>query len=159
MTTIESRRQFTDSSPGTAEATQQSTPPSTRPEDERLGLGRTFGYGVQHILAMFGGVIAVPLIVGGAAGLDTTDRALLVACGLFISGLATLLQTLGIPFLKIDETGLTTAGTAALTLKMGHKRKSRVPRTPLTVWPVERAEILYHFPNCCSTKSPTTGSL
>ena len=98
MTTIESRRQFTDSSPGTAEATQQSTPPSTRPEDERLGLGRTFGYGVQHILAMFGGVIAVPLIVGGAAGLDTADRALLVACGLFISGLATLLQTLGIPF-------------------------------------------------------------
>lgn len=57
MTTIESRRQFTDSSPGTAEATQQSAPPSTRPEDERLGLGRTFGYGVQHILAMFGGVI------------------------------------------------------------------------------------------------------
>ncbi|MFT3887503.1 MAG: nucleobase:cation symporter-2 family protein [Arachnia sp.] len=73
-----------------------SSPP--RPEDERLGLGRTIGYGVQHILAMFGGVIAVPLIVGGAAGLDTAEKALLVACGLFVSGLATLLQTLGVRF-------------------------------------------------------------
>ena len=40
-------------------------------------------------LALFGGVIAVPLIVGGAAGLDTAQKALLVACGLFVSGLAT----------------------------------------------------------------------
>ncbi len=71
---------------------------ATRPEDESLGLGRTVGYGVQHILAMFGGVIAVPLIVGGAAGLDTAEKALLVACGLFVSGLATMLQTLGLPY-------------------------------------------------------------
>lgn len=70
----------------------------TRPEDERIGLGRTIGYGVQHILAMFGGVIAVPLIVGGAAGLEPSVTALLVACGLFVSGAATLLQTLGVPY-------------------------------------------------------------
>lgn len=74
------------------------SPVDIRPEDERLGLGKTFGYGVQHILAMFGGVIAVPLIVGGAAGLEPTESALLVACGLFISGLATMLQTIGVPF-------------------------------------------------------------
>ncbi len=71
---------------------------ASRPEDERLGPGRTFGYGIQHILAMFGGVIAVPLIIGGAAGLDNSQKALLVACGLFVSGLATMLQTLGVPF-------------------------------------------------------------
>ncbi|HMR48114.1 MAG TPA: nucleobase:cation symporter-2 family protein [Arachnia sp.] len=71
---------------------------STRPEDERLGIGPTIGYGVQHILAMFGGVIAVPLIVGGAAGLEPSVTALLVACGLFVSGAATLLQTLGVPY-------------------------------------------------------------
>ena len=71
---------------------------SARPEDERLGIGPTVGYGVQHILAMFGGVIAVPLIVGGAAGLDPSVTALLVACGLFVSGAATLLQTLGVPY-------------------------------------------------------------
>ena len=65
-------------------------------EDERLPVGTTIGYGVQHILAMFGGVIAVPLIIGGAAGLDTASKALLVSCGLFVSGAATVLQTLGV---------------------------------------------------------------
>ncbi|MFT4213166.1 MAG: nucleobase:cation symporter-2 family protein [Microbacterium sp.] len=84
----------------TSPTTTASSSPTktTRPEDERLGLGPTFGYGIQHILAMFGGVIAVPLIVGGVAGLDTAEKAILVACGLFVSGLATLLQTLGVPF-------------------------------------------------------------
>ncbi|MFT3797815.1 nucleobase:cation symporter-2 family protein [Microbacterium sp.] len=82
----------------TTGTTPTSTSSTTRPEDERLGLGRTFGYGIQHILAMFGGVIAVPLIVGGAAGLEPAEKALLVACGLFVSGLATLLQTLGVPY-------------------------------------------------------------
>ncbi|GGU42114.1 uracil permease [Nocardioides albus] len=48
---------------------------------------------------MYGGVIAPPLIVGGAAGLSGTDLALLVTAGLFVSGFATLLQTLGLgPF-------------------------------------------------------------
>lgn len=41
-----------------------------RPEDQRLPLLLTLGYGIQHILSMFGGVIAVPIIVGGAAGLS-----------------------------------------------------------------------------------------
>jgi xanthine permease len=75
-----------------------STEQALRPEDERLGIGPTIGYGVQHILAMFGGVIAVPIIIGGAAGLTPAQSAVLVASGLFISGLATLLQTLGLPF-------------------------------------------------------------
>ena len=44
------------------------TPP--RPEDERLPALTLVGYGTQHILAMFGGVIAVPIIVGNAAGLS-----------------------------------------------------------------------------------------
>lgn len=73
-------------------------PVGSRPEDQKLGIGPTIGYGVQHILAMFGGVIAVPLIVGGAAGLDTAEKALLVACGLFVSGVSTVLQTLGLPY-------------------------------------------------------------
>lgn len=40
---------------------------TARPEDVRLPFVASLGYGVQHILAMFGGVIAVPLIIGGAA--------------------------------------------------------------------------------------------
>jgi NCS2 family nucleobase:cation symporter-2 len=60
------------------------------------GFGQLLAYGTQHILTMYGGVIAPPLIVGGAAGLSPGDMALLVTAGLFVSGLATLLQTLGI---------------------------------------------------------------
>ena len=78
---------------------QATAPITTRPEDERHPPGQLLAYGTQHILTMYGGVIAPPLIVGGAAGLSGTDLALLVTAGLFVSGLATLLQTLGLgPF-------------------------------------------------------------
>jgi uric acid transporter len=73
--------------------------PTDRPEDEKLPFGQLLVYGTQHILTMYGGVIAPPLIVGGAAGLSGSDLALLVTAGLFISGLATVLQTIGLgPF-------------------------------------------------------------
>ncbi|MEO5778488.1 nucleobase:cation symporter-2 family protein [Arthrobacter oryzae] len=69
-----------------------------RPEDERLPIGSTFAYGFQHVLTMYGGIIAVPLIVGQAAGLSPADTGILIAAALFMGGLATLLQTLGLPF-------------------------------------------------------------
>ncbi|GAB2707875.1 nucleobase:cation symporter-2 family protein [Nocardia thraciensis] len=69
------------------------------PEDTKYPAGQLVAYGTQHILTMYGGVIAPPLIVGGAAGLSAVEMGLLVTAGLFISGLATLVQTLGIgPF-------------------------------------------------------------
>ncbi|WP_394162788.1 nucleobase:cation symporter-2 family protein [Galactobacter valiniphilus] len=73
-------------------------PPSTAPEDERLPFGRTVAFGLQHVLTMYGGIIAPPLIIGQAAGLSSDQIALLVACCLFIGGLATILQSWGIPF-------------------------------------------------------------
>lgn len=75
------------------------TTPTVRPEDEVLGPARLVGYGLQHILAMFGGVIAVPLIVGEAAGLAPAQTAVLLSSALLISGAATVLQTIGVPFL------------------------------------------------------------
>ncbi len=69
-----------------------------RPEDEKLPLGKTFAYGLQHVLTMYGGIIAPPLIIGGAAGLSSTEIGVLVASCLFVGGLATILQTVGIPF-------------------------------------------------------------
>lgn len=69
-----------------------------RPEDVRLGVGANLAYGMQHVLTMYGGIIAVPLIIGNAAGLDSAGISLLIASCLFMSGLATVLQTLGIPF-------------------------------------------------------------
>ena len=71
---------------------------SNRPEDERLSIGSSFAYGFQHVLTMYGGIIAVPLIVGQAAGLSPADIGILIAAALFMGGLATLLQTIGIPF-------------------------------------------------------------
>lgn len=70
----------------------------TRPEDEKLGIGASFAYGFQHVLTMYGGIIAVPLIIGQAAGLSSTDIGVLIAAALFMGGLATLLQTIGLPF-------------------------------------------------------------
>lgn len=73
-------------------------PASNRPEDERLSIGSSFAYGFQHVLTMYGGIIAVPLIVGQAAGLSPADIGSLIAAALFMGGLATLLQTIGVPF-------------------------------------------------------------
>jgi NCS2 family nucleobase:cation symporter-2 len=69
---------------------------TARPEDERLPIGSALAYGFQHVLTMYGGIIAPPLIVGTAAGLSGQDIALLITSCLFIGGLATLLQTLGV---------------------------------------------------------------
>lgn len=74
------------------------TSPAQRPEDENLGLGPNLLYGLQHVLTMYGGIVAVPLIVGQAAGLTPADIGLLIAASLFVGGAATLLQTLGLPF-------------------------------------------------------------
>ncbi|CAI1806488.1 nucleobase:cation symporter-2 family protein [Serratia proteamaculans] len=67
------------------------------PKDEKLPLVKTFAYGLQHILTMYGGIIAPPLIIGSAAGLSAPQIGMLVTAALFVSGLATLLQTLGAP--------------------------------------------------------------
>ncbi|WP_437584069.1 nucleobase:cation symporter-2 family protein [Paramicrobacterium sp. CJ85] len=80
-----------------ADAQSESTA-EVRPEDEKLPLWPTIVYGVQHVLTMYGGIIAPPLVMGQAAGLSTSDIGMLITCCLFIGGLATLLQTLGIPF-------------------------------------------------------------
>lgn len=69
-----------------------------RPEDQRLSIGSTFAYGFQHVLTMYGGIIAPPLIIGAAAGMSSQDIGLLIAACLFVGGAATILQTVGIPF-------------------------------------------------------------
>ncbi|CCO81506.1 Nucleobase-ascorbate transporter 7 [Erwinia amylovora Ea266] len=70
---------------------------SVRPEDTRYPAGRAFAWGLQHVLTMYGGIIAPPLIIGAAAGLDASQLGVLVTAALFVSGGATLLQALGLP--------------------------------------------------------------
>ena len=69
-----------------------------RPEDNWLGVGPSLAYGMQHVLTMYGGIVAVPLIIGQAAGLTPDEIGVLIAAALFMGGAATLLQTVGVPF-------------------------------------------------------------
>lgn len=64
--------------------------------NERLPLGQLTTLGLQHVLAMYAGAVAVPLIVGAAAGLSPAHLAMLVAADLLTCGLATLIQAIGI---------------------------------------------------------------
>ncbi|KGK91445.1 uracil permease [Desulfosporosinus sp. HMP52] len=66
------------------------------PVDEMLPPGKLFLYGLQHVLAMYAGAVAVPLIIAGAAKLTPAQTAFLINADLFTCGIATLLQTLGI---------------------------------------------------------------
>ncbi len=58
--------------------------------------GQLFIYGLQHVLAMYAGAVAVPLIIAGAAHLTKAETAFLINADLFTCGIATLIQTLGI---------------------------------------------------------------
>ncbi|MCI1192408.1 purine permease [Calidifontimicrobium sp. SYSU G02091] len=66
------------------------------PVDEVLPLPRLATLGLQHVLVMYAGAIAVPLIVGGALKLPKDAIAFLIAADLFCCGLVTIIQSLGI---------------------------------------------------------------
>jgi NCS2 family nucleobase:cation symporter-2 len=52
-------------------------------------------FGLQHVLAMYAGAVAVPLIVGGAMKLSPADMAYLITADLLVCGIATLIQCVG----------------------------------------------------------------
>ena len=66
------------------------------PVDEKLPLNQMFLYGLQHVLAMYAGAVAVPLILANALGLEKEQLIYLINADLFTCGLATLIQTLGL---------------------------------------------------------------
>ncbi|MGY0490946.1 nucleobase:cation symporter-2 family protein [Streptomyces sp. WG-D5] len=66
------------------------------PVDEKLHPSRLVPAALQHIAAMYAGVVTPPLIIGQAVGLDTAGQTRLIAASLLIAGVATLLQTLGV---------------------------------------------------------------
>ena len=65
------------------------------PVDERLPLGKVSALGLQHVLVMYAGAVAVPLIVGRALKLGPQEVALLISADLFCCGIVTLIQALG----------------------------------------------------------------
>ncbi|MDF3298601.1 nucleobase:cation symporter-2 family protein [Streptomyces tropicalis] len=98
---------------------------SAHPVDEKLPALKMATSGLQHVAAMYAGVVAPPLIVGAAAGLSATDLTFLTGACLFTAGLATVLQTLGLwnigarlPFVN----GVTFAGVAPMTAVVASTR-------------------------------------
>ncbi|MFD1657699.1 nucleobase:cation symporter-2 family protein [Streptomyces caeni] len=65
------------------------------PVDEVPPLRHLAAYGLQHVLAMYAGAVAVPLIVGGAMRLPAADLAYLITADLLVCGIATLIQCVG----------------------------------------------------------------
>ncbi|MYN12549.1 purine permease [Pusillimonas sp. TS35] len=63
--------------------------------DERISSGKLAVLGLQHVLVMYAGAVAVPLIVGRALNLSSDEVAFLIAADLFCCGLVTIIQSLG----------------------------------------------------------------
>jgi xanthine permease len=70
-------------------------PTSSDAIDQVEGLPQLFLFGLQHVLVMYAGTVAVPLILGSALQFTPKQVVALISADLFTSGLATLLQTLG----------------------------------------------------------------
>ncbi|MGW2458226.1 nucleobase:cation symporter-2 family protein [Streptomyces sp. NPDC001761] len=98
-----------------------STPPehtedavtSVHPVDEKLHLSRLVPAALQHIAAMYAGVVTPPLIIGQTCGLDLAARTRLIAASLLIAGVATVLQTLGVKGLVGNRLPFVNAASSA----------------------------------------------
>ncbi len=64
--------------------------------DDRPPIQTSILLAFQHIMAAFGGIVAVPLVIGGVLGLPVDDIAFLVSASLFCAGIATYIQSKGI---------------------------------------------------------------
>jgi xanthine permease len=70
---------------------------AVHPVDEKLPLPRLVPLALQHVLVMYAGAVAVPLIIGRALKLSPEDIAFLISADLFACGIATLVQCVGFP--------------------------------------------------------------
>lgn len=69
---------------------------AVHPVDEMLPAPKLLALGLQHVLVMYAGAVAVPLIIGRALKLPPEDVAFLISADLFACGIATLAQCLGL---------------------------------------------------------------
>ena len=68
---------------------------TSHPVDEMLPFSKLFAYGLQHVLAMYAGAVAVPIIIAQALQLTPAQLIHLINADLFTCGIATLIQTIG----------------------------------------------------------------
>src|SRR5258707_212083 len=64
--------------------------------DEVLPFNRLLLLGLQHVLVMYAGDIAVPLIVSETLRLPPSETVTLINSSLFVAGIVTLIQCLGV---------------------------------------------------------------
>ena len=68
---------------------------NVHPVDQKPPAAKLVALGLQHVLVMYAGAVAVPLIIGRALKLSPEQVALLISADLFCCGLVTLIQSLG----------------------------------------------------------------
>lgn len=66
------------------------------PVDEILPKWELVIFGLQHVLIMYAGAIAVPLIIGGVLDLPKEQIGFLINCDLFACGVISIIQSVGI---------------------------------------------------------------
>lgn len=64
--------------------------------DEKFGFGKSAILGMQHVAVMYGGAVAVPILIANALGLSQEELVFLISFDLFTCGIVSLVQTLGI---------------------------------------------------------------
>jgi NCS2 family nucleobase:cation symporter-2 len=108
--------------------------------DEVLPAPRLAALGLQHVLVMYAGAVAVPLILAGAAGLPPAQRAYLISADILACGLATLVQSFGFPGVGIRlpvMMGVTFASVAPMMALIGAAKEAGganfAPSAALTV--------------------------
>nr|WP_295971946.1 nucleobase:cation symporter-2 family protein [uncultured Bacillus sp.] len=62
---------------------------------------KTTSLGIQHVLAMYAGAVIVPLIIGGALGMNQEQLTYLVSIDIFMCGIASILQTMNTRYIGI----------------------------------------------------------
>ena len=59
-------------------------------------LSKAIPLGLQHIMAMFAGNVTPPIIIAGMIGANPAEQIFLIQVALFVAGVSTLVQTIGI---------------------------------------------------------------
>jgi xanthine permease len=73
-----------------------SNPDTTDPVEKIYPVPSLLALGLQHVLVMYAGAVAVPLIIGSALQLPKEQIAMLVSADLFCCGIVTIIQAVGI---------------------------------------------------------------
>ena len=79
-----------------AKARRKKSARSSSGSNKKLPLNQSIPLGIQHVLAMFAGNITVPIIIAGIFGQTPEQKIFLIQMALFVAGVATIIQTVGI---------------------------------------------------------------